>query len=132
MILVKKASWSLWRFVGILIFYFSLTSLIGRYKGEVVGYFDIHTPLELFMGPTSSAFLFVVLFFTSIYLTLKISYRTILAKVRDSVPSFSSVRNAVLPDDYDDERAPTKKSKIDDAYKKKSEELEKKLALLQK
>ncbi len=84
------------------------------------------------MGPTSSAFLFVVLFFTSIYLTLKISYRTILAKVRDSVPSFSSVRNAVLPDDYDDERAPTKKSKIDDAYKKKSEELEKKLALLQK
>jgi hypothetical protein len=132
MILVKKASWSLWRFVGILIFYFSLTSLIGRYKGEVVGYFDIHTPLELFMGPTSSAFLFVVLFFTSIYLTLKISYRTLLAKVRDSVPSFSSVRNAVLPDDYDDERAPTKKSKIDDAYKKKSEELEKKLALLQK
>lgn len=85
------------------------------------------------MGPTSSALLFVVLFFTSLYLTLRISYRTLLAKVRDSVPSLSSVRNAVLPDDEDDEdEIPMKKSKMDDVYRRKSEELEKKLALLQK
>lgn len=80
----------------------------------------------------SSAFLFLlVLFFASIYMTLRISYRDIFSRVRESVPSLSSVREAVLPsgDDTDDE---PKKAKIDSTYKKKAEELEKKIAELQK
>lgn len=80
----------------------------------------------------SSAFLFLlVLFFASIYMTLRISYRDIFSRVRESVPSLSSVRDAVLPsgDDTDDE---PKKAKIDSTYKKKAEELEKKIAELQK
>ena len=73
-----------------------------------------------------------MLFFASIYLTLRISYRSILSKVRESVPSLSRVREAVLPaDDYEDE-LPVRKSKSDDVYKKKAEELERKIAELHK
>lgn len=96
-------------------------------------FFNIWWVLEKFLG-RSSAFLFlIVLFFASVYLTLRISYRTILSKVRDSVPSISRVREAILPtDDFEEEDVPVKKSKTDDAYKRKAEELERKIAELQK
>lgn len=64
-------------------------------------------------------------------MTLRISYRTLLSKVRSSVPSLRSFRDAVLPPDEDDE-VPVKKGKIDSQYKKKAEELEKKLSDIQK
>lgn len=120
------------RFVGVLLFYISVTSLIGWYVPMYESFFNIWSVLEKFLG-RSSAFLFlVVLFFASLYLTLRISYRTILSKVRESVPSISRVREAVLPaDDYEDE-APVRKNKADDAYKRKAEELERKIAELQK
>ena len=88
--------------------------------------------LEKFLG-RSSAFLFlVVLFFASVYLTLRISYRTLLSKVRSSVPSMARVRDVILPaDDFQDD-LPTKKTKTDDVYKKKAEELERKIAELHK
>ncbi len=121
------------RFVGILLFYISLTSLIGCYIADYVGFFNIWWVLEKFLG-RSSAFLFlIVLFFASLYLTLRISYRTILSKVRDSVPSLARVREAVLPSDEDSEdEIPVRKAKTDDVYKKKAEELERKIAELHK
>ena len=64
-------------------------------------------------------------------MTLRISYRTIFSKLRESTPSLSSLRSAVLPDDEEDER-PMKKVKLDETYKRKSEELERKLATIQK
>jgi hypothetical protein len=76
----------------------------------------------------------LVTWFASLYLTLRISYRTLLSKVRESVPSFRDVRESVLPskeDDYE-EITPSKKSKSDDAYKRKAEELERKLENIQK
>lgn len=96
-------------------------------------FFNIWWLLEKFLG-RSSAFLFlIVLFFASLYLTLRISYRSILSKVRDSVPSLSRVREVVLPaDDYEEDDAPVRKSKADDIYKKKAEELERKIAELHK
>jgi S-DNA-T family DNA segregation ATPase FtsK/SpoIIIE len=130
MILVKKASWSVWRLVGIILYYFALTSLVGWYKKENVWYFDIYSYLDHLMWPSSSFLTLIVVFFTSIYLTLRISYRTLFSKVRESVPSFASVRDAVLP--YDEEIIPTKKEKLDDVYKKKAQELEQKLVALQK
>lgn len=72
-----------------------------------------------------------MILFTSLYLTLRISYRTILSKVRDSVPSFSSMREAMMQDD-EEKVIPVKKAKLDSEHKKKALELEKKLAELQK
>lgn len=130
MILVKKASWGISRFIGIILFYISLTSLVSWYDATYRATFALYGELSRLLG-TSSAFLALLVgFFASLYLTLRISYRNILSKVRESVPSFSSVREAVLPDDDDD--MPPKKSKMDEAYKKKAEELERKLESLQK
>lgn len=108
MIIVKKASWSIWRLIGIVLFYIATTSLIGWYTKVGVGYFDIYTLLERFLGSSSAFLSLIVLFFASIYLTLRISYRNILSRVRESVPSFSSVREAVLPSE-DDEEVPVKR-----------------------
>ena len=100
------------------------------YTKSYVGYFDIYAPLTRLLG-TSSAFLTLVVgFFASLYLTLRISYRSLLSKVRESVPSLSSMREAVLPNDEDD--IPSKKTKVDDTYRRKAEELEKRLETLQK
>lgn len=132
MILVKKASWSAWRFFGIIFFYIAATSLIGWYTKETVGYFDIYTVFEKFMWPSSAFLALLAILLSSLYLTLRISYRNILSRVRESVPSFSRVREVILPDDEDDDIVPTKKAKLDSVHKKKAEELERKLAELQK
>ena len=73
----------------------------------------------------------IVLWFISLYLTLRISYRTILSKVRDSVPTLTRMRDVIVPRD-DEDIAPNKKFKENDVYKKKAEELERKLAALHK
>lgn len=70
--------------------------------------------------------------FASLWMTLRISYRTILSKVRSSVPSLRTLRDSVLPSDEGQEIVPIKKSKQDSEYKKKAEELERKLANIQK
>ncbi|MBX9809275.1 DNA translocase FtsK [Candidatus Gracilibacteria bacterium] len=132
MILVKKASWSVSRLVGILLYFVATSSIIGWYKQSTVGYFDIYTFMSTLMGSSSALIAMMVLWFVSLYLTLRISYRTLLSKVRESVPSLSRMRDAIIPMDNDDEIVPTKKSKTDEIYKKKAEELEKKLAAIQK
>jgi hypothetical protein len=137
MILVKKASWSISRFAGILLFYIAMTSLIGWYTAVYAGdvyasFFNVWSLLERFLGRSSGFLFLIVLFFASLYLTLRISYRTILSRVRDSVPSMSRMREAILPTDDDEDEVPVKRSKTDDLYKKKAEELERKIAELHK
>lgn len=134
MILVKKASWSASRAVGILLFYIATSSLIGWYTKKVTWYLDIYKPLEEYLGKSSAFLAILVTWFASVYLTLRISYRTLLSKVRESVPSFRDVRESVLPtreDEYGDE-VPQKKPRSDDVYKRKAEELERKLENIQK
>ena len=62
-------------------------------------------------------------------MTLRISYRVIFSKVRESIPSVSRVKEMVISDEND---IGEKRSKGDTAYRKKAEELEKKIAELQK
>jgi DNA segregation ATPase FtsK/SpoIIIE, S-DNA-T family len=132
MIIVKKASWSGSRLVGILLFFLSVTSLLGMYQRDTIGFFDLHEQAVRFFGRSATILALITLVLASIWMTLRISYRTILSKVRSSVPSMSTMRRAVLPDDDYEDEAPIKKWKIDDAYKRKSEELERKLANIQK
>ena len=133
MILVKKASWSISRLVGIILFFIATTSLIGWYKRTTVGYFDIYSLLETLMWASSALIAIIAIWFVALYLTLRISYRALLSKVRESVPSFSRMKEVIIPMDEDEEDVvPTKKSKNDEIYKKKAEELEKKLAAIQK
>ena len=131
MILVKKASWSATRFTGLLIYFIALTSLIGLSQDGAIGFFDLHENMVTFLGKSAAILTLIVLFFASLYMTLRISYRTLLSKVRDRVPSLSTMREAVLPSTEEEDETP-KKVKWDNPYKKKAEELEKKLAELHK
>ena len=128
MILVKKASWSVTRFGGLLLYFIATTSLIGLYRADTIGLFDLHEHMVTFLGKSAAVLTLLVLFLTSLYMTLRISYRSILSKVRESVPSLSSVREAVLPSGEDEYDAP--KRKWESPYKKKAEELERKIAEL--
>jgi hypothetical protein len=49
MILVKKASWSISRLVGIILFFLSSASFVGWYNKATVGYFDIYSMLDHLM-----------------------------------------------------------------------------------
>jgi S-DNA-T family DNA segregation ATPase FtsK/SpoIIIE len=132
MIIVKRASWSASRLVGIILFFVATTSLVGWYSHATIGYFDIYSMMSQLMGGSSALIAMMVLWFVALYLTLRISYRTILSKVRESVPSLGRIRDAMIPTDTEDDIIPVKKSKTDEIYKKKAEELERKLAAIQK
>jgi DNA segregation ATPase FtsK/SpoIIIE, S-DNA-T family len=128
MILVKKASWSLWRLVGLFLFFASVTSILWFSRNVPQWIFDLHANLGPLLGRTTAILACVFGFFASLYLTLRISYRTILSRVRESMPSISSVRESLK---YDTEEEIKKPTKLDSAYKKKAEELEEKLAHIQ-
>lgn len=144
MILVKKASWSMSRFVGIILFFIASTSIVGWYHDYMstrldvgshnsVGVFDLFGLLKTLMGSATAFIAVIILWFSALYLTLRISYRVILSKVRESVPSLTRMRDVIIPtDDEDEDIVPTKKAKTDEVYKKKAEELERKIAALQK
>jgi DNA segregation ATPase FtsK/SpoIIIE-like protein len=131
MILVKRASWSASRLVGLVLFWLSTTSLIGWYMRSTVGYLDIYHLLERLLGASSALIALIVLWFVALYLTLRISYRAILSKVRESVPSIRNMRDMVIPSDDDEDIIPAKRGRADDEYKKKAEELERKLTAIQ-
>lgn len=130
MILVKKASWSSARLIGLLLYFLSITSLLGIYRATTIGFFDLHEYLITFLGRTAAILSLAFLFLASLWMTLRISYRTLLSRVRESVPSLSTVREVILPSSEDTLDDEPRKSKIDTQYKKKAEELERKLAEL--
>ena len=137
MILIKKASWSAGRFGGLILFFLAVTSLVGINREAPIGFFDLHAQAITFFGRSTTILGLVVIFFASIYMTVRISYRNLLSKVRENIPHIAStVKNTVLPPDdeeeEDEEVAPTKKAKADEVYRKKAEELERKLANIQK
>ncbi len=103
MILVKKASWSASRFTGLILYFISLTSLVGAYQGSLIGFFDLHIQATAFFGSQAMVLIFLVMFFASLYMTVRISYRTLLSKARSSIPSLRSFRDAVLPPDEEEE-----------------------------
>lgn len=109
MILVKRASWSASRLVGLILFWLSTTSLIGWYTRSTVGYLDIYHLLERLLGASSALIALIVLWFVALYLTLRISYRAILSKVRESVPSIRNMRDAIIPSDDDEDIIPAKR-----------------------
>lgn len=135
MILIKKASWSAGRFGGLILFFLAVTSLVGINREAPIGFFDLHAQAITFFGRSTTILGLVVIFFVSIYMTVRISYRNLLSKVRENIPHIANtVKNTVLPpdDEEDEEVAPTKKAKSDEIYRKKAEELERKLANIQK
>ena len=78
--------------------------------------------------------IFVFGLLISLWMTLRISYRNILAKVRNSVPQkISELRTnfTSVPEEREDFESP-KRGKSDTLQQKKVEELEKKIAELQK
>ncbi len=105
---------------------------MGRYTQSTIWYFDIYSMMDHLMGASSALIAMIVLWFVAIYLTLRISYRTILSKVRESVPSLVRMREVMIPRDSDEDIVPIKRWKNDDIYKKKAEELERKLAQIHK
>ena len=109
MILVKRASWSVSRLVGIVLFWLSTTSILGWYAQSTIGYLDIYALLDRLMGASSALIAMIVLWFVALYLTLRISYRAILSKVRESVPSIRNMRDMVIPSDDDEDIVPVRK-----------------------
>lgn len=141
MILIKRASWSVSRLVGIVLFWVASTSLLGWYADyrlgslntglhHTVGVLDIFGLLKVFLGSAPAFIALIVLWFVALYLSLRISYRAILSRVRESVPSLRNMRDAIIPSD-DEDIMPTKRGRVDDEYKKKAEELERKLTAIQ-
>ena len=120
MILVKRASWSVSRFVGIVLFFVASTSLLGWYADyrsgnlstnmhNTIGIFDIFGLLKILLGSAPTFIALIVLWFVALYLTLRISYRAILSKVRESVPSIRNMRDMVIPSDTDEDIIPVRK-----------------------
>ncbi len=138
MILIKKAEWTTWRLVGIFLYYISLTSLFGWYQNiennsehlRVLGFFDLFASLQKIMGTSSTVIFLVVLFLSSLYLALRISYRQIFSHIQKTVPSMSALKETFLPGETIESVMP-KTPKASNGHAKKVAELEEKIAELQ-
>jgi hypothetical protein len=92
MILVKKASWDVSRFIGVILYWTSLVSMLSFASPLRTAFFDIHLKLITLVGKTSAFLFLLFIFLSSLYLTLRISYRNLLSKARQSLPSLRDVQ----------------------------------------
>ncbi|MDQ1343656.1 MAG: FtsK protein [Patescibacteria group bacterium] len=96
LIAVNRLSWNFARFFGLLMFWVSVTSLSEMWDPSVwngnFDFFDIFK--DLFSRKPAGMFL-VVLFFLSLYLTLRISYRKVISHLHSKLPSVESVKGVV-------------------------------------
>ncbi|MBS9783783.1 DNA translocase FtsK [Candidatus Gracilibacteria bacterium] len=131
MIIAKKAYWSGWRFVGLILFFLSATSLLGWYSGEKIGLFNIYSELEKFIGK-SSAFIFLFgLFFISIYLILRIAYWRALGKIKDITPSLKDIGGAIIPPEPKQLQIPKKAPKKEEKGETITSAMQRKLDKIQ-
>lgn len=138
MIILKKAEWTIWRLIGILLYYISLTSLFGWYHNidnshdtlQIFGFFDLFASFQKIMGTASTLIFLVVLFFSSLYLTLRISYRHILGHIQKTVPSITTIKETFLPGENITDIIP-KNPKTSQEHAEKVAKLEEKIAELQ-
>lgn len=134
MIIARRAEWTLWRCMGLILFMISVSSIHGNITHTPAGFFDISGSLIRIIGNTSTSIFLVVLTLSSLYLALRISYRNIIAQVRKSVPSLSTLKNAkeaLLPGEDIADIVP-KRGKIDAVQQQKADAIEERLAHIQK
>lgn len=128
MILAKKAYWSGWRLVGLSLFFISTTSLLGWYQGNTIGFFDIYRPLEGIFGKSSTFIFLLILFFVSLYLTLRIAYWRVFTKIQEITPSFSDITGAIIPPEpKESKETPRKPEKVSAAMQRKLDKIQEKI-----
>jgi hypothetical protein len=88
MILFGQASWSFGRFIGIILYYISATTLVGIFSSaEKISILDIHTRLGAWIGASATLLACIAILGVSIWMTLRISYRQILRGVHEKIIS---------------------------------------------
>lgn len=130
MILMRRASWSFWRAVWIILSWISLTTIIGFIeKPPVLPLIDFHIPLERYLWGVPAVIFSLALFGVALWMTLRISYRTLLRNIHEKIvaPSVASIRDVTFSSGSDD-RVITKSDK----YKDQVRELEGKLEKISK
>ncbi|MDD2486799.1 MAG: DNA translocase FtsK [Candidatus Gracilibacteria bacterium] len=96
LISLKKLYWNNTRIIGLMLFWFSVESIIGFYSKTITGIFDFHSILEDIIGRIPGEFLAVGGFLLSLYLIFKISYIQVLKTIHSSLPSASSVKEGMV------------------------------------
>ena len=129
MILMRRASWTYGRAIGILLSWVALTSLVGFIEGYRVGVFDIHYVLVQYFDTIPALIFTLTLLGLSLWMALRISYRTILRNVHEKfvVPSLSWLKDVATFSSKDD--ITIQKS---DAYSQRVSALEDKLSRIAK
>ncbi|MCK9272546.1 hypothetical protein M0P65_03295 [Candidatus Gracilibacteria bacterium] len=115
----KKLYWNNTRIVGLMIFWFSLDSIIGLFfPSMTTGLFDISGFLESMFGRIPAVFFVIGGLFLSLYFIFKISYIQVLKNIHSNLPSYGTVKDNLsnIKNDLKKDLKETKKSKEKDEY----------------
>lgn len=135
LIVVNKLSWSMVRFMGLLLFWISVVSLENIFSPRAeAGLLDFGGFFVSFLGKAPALVLLVGGFLVSLYLTLRISYRKIFGTVRANLPSMPSVQSVkqTIKETHQAIKEEIKEDKSENFYKDKARELEDQIELLKK
>jgi len=126
----KKLYWNNTRIVGLMIFWFSVTSILGFFSSYSTGLFDISRTLEDLFWRVPGQFLVFWGLFLSLYFIFKISYIQVLKTIWSNLPSKDSIKESVsnIKSDLKKDLKETKK----DSFKDEIQELNDKIKELEK
>jgi hypothetical protein len=129
MIMIRKASWSIGRAIGIILSWIAITTFLGFQSDFPIGKLDFHLPLTRYFGFSPGVIFTIALLGLSLWMSLRISYRTLLRNIHEKivVPSVKGIRDVTLVSTEED-RTITKTDK----YKSQVKELEEKIDRLSK
>lgn len=112
----KKLYWNNTRIVGLLIFWFSVDSIVWLFSGISTGLFDISAFLESMFWRVPAVFFVIWGLFLSLYFIFKISYIQVLKNIHSNLPSYWTVKDNLsnIKNDLKKDLKDTKKSREKD------------------
>lgn len=97
LIIANKLSWNRARIFGLLLYFFSVVSLVraSRPYGSS-GAFDISGAFIEWFGRVPAILALIGIFLVSVYLTLRVSYRKIIGTIHANLPSVGNIKDSVV------------------------------------
>lgn len=131
----RKLFWNYTRLVWLMIYWFSLVSIIGFFSSFTTWLFDISGALEWLFGRVPAEFLVIWGLLFSLYLIFKISYIQVLKTIHSNLPSSKAIVESAanIKNDLKKDLKESKKERLEKSeYKDELAELSEKIKELER
>lgn len=93
-----KVRFNIYRLSGLMIFFVSISTIVGYFKPSYFSFFNIYPSSEDIFGPLTTLLFFVLLLLGSLVVLFKFSYANLVKNTLSSLPSMDEIKERIIPE----------------------------------